>query len=90
MKSDDGAVTEVGLDILARSGRYGDVRRWLDAAEPAMAAPAFWILNAVLNRVPLFPVAFESPVRTLRPFAHLSELALVRKFAASLSSNLKG
>jgi len=85
---DDGKELRLSLENLLDAGRLIDVRKWVDGVEEALPAPAFWVVSALLNRVPLFPEAFETSHRTLRPFAHLSEFVVVEKFLAQLESNL--
>jgi hypothetical protein len=84
----DSSTLEVAVDALVEAGRYVDARKWLEGLELHLPAPAFWVANAVLNRAPLFPEAFENATRALRPFCTASEIAQVERFAASLAQNL--
>jgi hypothetical protein len=88
VRLDDGSVLETKVSKLWESGRMGDVRRWLHSVEETLPAPTFWVWNALLNRAPFFPEAFESSSRTLRAFTTVSEVVVVDHFLENMRTNL--
>lgn len=88
VRTSDSGVVEVSVDALVQAGRYVDVRKWIEGLEALLPAPAFWVASAILNRAPMFPEAFESPTRSLRPFSTMAEVVMVERFVAFLEQNL--
>lgn len=86
---------------LADSGiarqRHFDIQTWLNSIEHKLASEVFFVLEALLGRVPMYPELLSTDTvgstkksfhRVAKPFETLEEIHKVKLFIANITSNL--
>ncbi len=92
----DASFIEVSLTKLVENQRHSDVSVWLSSVESQLSPEIFFIIESLLNRVPMYPNILSIDkqsdtlkfTRTVKPFETLDDIEKVKLFLKNFTRNL--